>query len=620
MKLLYSTLLGTLIFAAVGVVSFAEAPTWKSIPDVVIGDREDWTGEGQTIDTNFFRYLNAFNALDYINNPESAPTDNWLISFREETTHDDLSINDKAQLTDAESAEAPPTAKQLQADGFWMSFRDLVRSPASGSSPFSDPVRADASTVGKEDYEFLPWHKTDGSDALGGGDYPTERVITLYLTDQVTGHSSRSVVVQSLNYGYDDLSAGATTLFTDDLTTLDNWTFTTAFSPAPTGTGSGYISLTSVSGQQNFGRWSTTFEDAGIPGFPIYVNGVIPHIEDTNRIYCARYTMSHNATDRALVPNFRIGAANGGNTIQLINVINSIDGTGQGADYNPHLPDAATDTVFTFYWSANSETPNFSELYQPTLGTGFDARTWGIFFDLFDEVEGEEDVGTITLKNIEVRDVPRPNDLSSGDSGYSEITDLTASGGFATNPSYSTENVTVAGGSPSGTMITFTDNGPLTGDGPTYLVWEKQDALTWTADVVARISADISCPTTADRGNFKRFRVRHQHEFLAISQVFQVRQNFASNGNPQSPIARDGNDALCTRYETYLGMYGGPSTFITTNDYDDFLVSVDQLHNLANADGSGSGDDLAARGVTHTTVHKLVYEMLPISEFAAGEN
>jgi len=613
-KRLSIALLGMLIFTVVGARSFANSPLWNVLPDVVIGDAEDNT---LTLDNNLFRYVNAFNVLDKIttNGTDSAT---WQFSFYEETTHNDISINGVNQLSGSETPSAPPAGNQFQTPGYWLTFRDILRSPESDTPPFPDPTKADGTTPAG-DNELLPWQNTPGSDALTAGS--TERVVTLYVYDQVTQPASKSLVVMSVNNGMDELTGGATTIFTDALTTIDKWTYVSAFTPAPSSGPTG-LGLESQAGQRNFGRWEMVIFDVGVG---IATNSYIDYVPG-DQIYCARLTISYNSSARSFMPPIRMGAQNGGQTLQILNLYNSIDGpVPSGATeetLNPQLPDPGTDAVFTYYWSSHDWTPNFSELYQPTLGTGVDARTFSLFIDLFDDdpasvASGQEDTGVVTMKYVEVRTIERPATIAG-----TEITDLTSGNGFGVGESgaLQTANVSVTENSPSAGMITFSDAGPIGGTGDTYLVWEKQDVLQWQGGVIARVTAWVSCPTTADRTNFHRFRIRHQHNFLAIAQVFQVRQNFADQGNPMAPIARDdAGYSEPTHYETYIHMRGGPSAFLTSAGADQFLMSLDQLHNTSNL-AAGGNNAAAAAGATQTTVHKVLQELLPIGQFSAGEN
>lgn len=595
-KRLSIALLGMLIFAMVG-ASSANSPLWNVLPDVQIGDAEDNT---LTLDNNLFRYVNAFNVLEKITT-NGTDSGTWQFSFYEETTHNNIAINGALQLSGAEVPSAPPANKQFQTAGYWLTFRDILRSPLTGSEPYPDPLLADSSTAG--DGDILPWQNTDGSDALTVGS--EQRVVTLYVYDQITQPASKSLVVMSVNGGMDELTGGATTIFTDDLTTIDKWTYISAFSPAPSSGPTG-LGLQSVSGQRNFGRWEMRIFDVGAG---IATNSYVPYVP-SDQIYAARLTISHNATDRNTMPPTRMGAQMAGQTVQILNLYNSInEGAGSTPQtLNPHLPDPGTDEVFSFYWSSHDWTPNFDNLYLPEVGTGVDARTWSLFFDLFDN-DATSDAGTVTMSYVEVRTIERPADTAG-----TEITDLTAGNGFANVDS--TANVTVTPNSPSAGMVTFADAGPIGGTGDTYLIWEKGDALAWN-DGIARVTAWVSCPTTADRNNFHRFRLRHQHNFLAIAQVFQVRQNFSGNGNPMSPVARDGNASLSTPYETYIHMRGGASAFLAGAGADQFLMSLDQLHNTSNL---GGGENAAAVGATNTTVHRVLQELLPVGQFSGGEN
>jgi hypothetical protein len=131
--------------------AFAIAPTIQSLPDIVIGDKEDNVGT----DNNFFSFTDAFKFADKVSDPDT-PVSELKWSFDE---HDALAggettgtqwfqVNGKdpihkstQEIVDeqpAASAHLDPTANEIAQGNEWAAFRDIVLSPVSETQPFSD--------------------------------------------------------------------------------------------------------------------------------------------------------------------------------------------------------------------------------------------------------------------------------------------------------------------------------------------------------------------------------------------------------------------------------------------------------------------------------------------------
>jgi hypothetical protein len=408
------------------------------------------------------------------------------------------------------------------------------------------------------------------------------------------------LVVFSLDGGTDSLSGAFTTLFAQG-SLPTQWTYSNGAPTLPaatSGTGAGLVTLTagltatgSVAGQayddKFFGRWALLDNATSAPGFR---TGRIPDQPGT-MIYAARFTLSHNVASLQNVPSIRIGVRNDNNSIQLQNSIESVNNTDVTA--NPHLPASGVSRVYPLYWSMNDQAPNVANLAN-VAGVG-DQNNWSAFFDILDADNAKS--GMWTLSAFDVLTMARPNDQTADTTITDFATGFVAStGSTGTQPTFATSAV---GG-------TFTDPGTTVTDAAqgNYMLRERANTIAWTAGKLLRIKANVSCPTTANRNNFHRFRVRHRVFFGNIAQEFFVNNNsgFSSVGYPYLPIARDGNDALSTRYDIYLPAYGGPTALLTTNGGGSFALGLDQLHHVSDAGVKANA--------TATTVHRVTYEAL----------
>jgi len=599
--------LGTLVFALAGSLSFAKAPVFSGIPDVVIGDQDDTTQQGTTVDQNFFRYLNAFNILSYVRDDDSTSADLRFV-FLEPTTWNDVQINGKNQLDLASASTADPTtwsaaeftgAASHPQRSFLLSFRDLVRSPAGSNPPFANPARADGSLVTSGTVELLPWHATTGT-ALSGA--ANGRAIALYASD-LDNVTSKALVIFSLNTGNDALSGGITTVFAKgSLPSL--WTYSQASPNLPqatSGSGTGFLSLsagltaTGSASYNNkyFARFEITRNPTSVAGFTM---GKIGHQPGT-LIYAARYTLAQNQADRRVAPQIRLGVFNDTNSFQIQELITPLNAATATIDaHNPQIPAANTPRLYPVFWSSNDQTPNFNNLANVTQLGGADMRNWSAFFDMLDADNTQQ--GTWTLSDFDVVTIPRPADQATA----ANITDFSNANSWTTEANQGAVTFTATAGQP----LQFADSGGAGATNPAtaqFLLRSRNNTVNWAAGTLVRTKAYVACPTTTDRNQFHRFRVRHRAFFGNMAHEFFLRNNsavFSQVGYPILPVV---STSAATAYEIYVPTNGGASAELIALGGGAFQLGIDQLHLV---DDTGV-KDLA----TNTTVRQVTEELLP---------
>ena len=633
-------ILGTIMLSSVCNLASANAPTFGGVPDVVIGDSE--FNEGLTADYNFFRYINAFNLLDYITDNDTAAV-NLRAAFKEwpPEQDDDLSINDATQLLLPADSQDRSTWGSSEFTGgganFFATFRDIARSPGTTvpvpytDPPFPAPVKADLSPAGVGD--LLPWHNTLGT--AGELSEPLFRTVTLFVADEDNSVSD-TFFVYSMEGGTDDLSGGFTTLFTSP--PWDEWEYvpgsdyglSTATSSGG-GAGDLFIGMeagtTAPTGGMFFGRWRTKTAATGF-GF----NQTIPSIPG-HMIFQARYTMTANTSGgggpshKTFLADLRLGSLMGANTIINDFLVKTV---GLDAfDVDPVMPAVGSSKDYNIFWEPHTgkmgsqmwnnvesvNLPNF-------LGTGedVDGRTWRAYFDVMDADVAAgltEHEGLWHLDDYVVGSIARPASLTAGapTSLRYELNDLTSGNAFSIP----------AGGQGGGTLISVTDNSPAAGNitlddngahptDSTYLLWERLTIvdgdfeLSWQADKIVRVTAWMSCPTTQDRADFHTTRIRNgvfYNNIISVCAIRQDNQLVAGNiGNPGMPVARDGDATKMTPYEVYLPTFGGPSADIVTTFSEGrlWLTAIDQV--------AAAGSAGVAANPTEVTVHKMLFEIL----------
>jgi hypothetical protein len=597
-------LFGTIAIALFAASSYANAPVFRTIPDIIIGDDED--NIGFTIDNNLFRYINALN-LQALTSDTDSPTTSIKYAYVEASTHNDISIQDKRQLDlSTELPNSPGTwntnvsLRTVPSGSFVMSFRDTFRSPLPNATPYPDPL-VDPANVGAGSYgptqtAILAGRRANGTWNLAGG-----RAVVLYAADDHDNVASRTLLVYSINHGVDALSGAYSTVFSDTLQTTANWKYTTisGMSVATSAFAQNLMSLSAgatATGSLGkfFGRWET--RDSG-NGF----NMKIPYVTG-NKIYVARFYLTPSGpANKAQLPTIRIGSYISGSNIQIVNWIGAINSTDPTA--NPQLPALNTQRIYPVYWASHDLTPNFNNLLIPA--SSIDARTWALFFDVHDvnQVSPTPDRnGLWSLSNVEVLTIDRPATKAL----EFNLTNLTAGGswGLSIDPINSAGGVTINQNTATGT-ITFADPGGSASIAPAqFLLWSYARAVnvglfTWDGKL-RRASLYMACPTTADRNNFHRVRLRHMTFGEFWFQEFYVRQQFLAQGNPMAPISQQASPGQFTRYESYVAPYGQATALITSVGFHKISPVIDQLYNVP-----GQTNNLA----TNTIIQKLTYEV-----------
>jgi hypothetical protein len=594
-------LFGTIAIALFAASSYANAPVFRTLPDIVIGDDED--NIGFTIDNNLFRYINALN-LQSLTSDVDSPSTSLKFAYVEASTHNDISIQDKRQLDlSTELPNSPGTwnsnvlLRTPPSGSFIMSFRDTFRSPLPNATPYPDPL-VDPANVGAGSYgptqtAILAGRNANGTWNLAGG-----RAVVLYAADDHDNVASRTLLVYSINHGVDALSGAYSTVFSDTLQTTSNWKYTTVsgISVATSAFAQNLLSLSAgatATGSLNkfFGRWET--RDSG-NGF----NMKVPYVTG-NKIYVARFylTPSGPAT-RGNLPTIRLGSYISGSNIQIVNWIGSVNNTDPNA--NPQLPAINTQRIYPVYWSSHDWTPNFSQLLIP--GLGIDARTFALFFDVHDVNQSgvPDDNGLWSLSNVEVLTIDRPATKALD----INLTNLTSVGswGLANESPNSAGGVTINQNTATGT-ITFADPGGGTVAPAQFLMWGYARAANvglyvWD-NKLRRATMYMACPTTTDRNNFHRVRFRHLTFGEFWFQEFYIRQQFSAQGNPMAPISQQASPGQFTRYEAYVAPYGQATALITSVGWHKIAPVIDQLYNIP-------GQTQAS--ATNTIVQKVTYE------------
>lgn len=311
----------TVSFALATASTFAEAPTIRDWPDIIIGDIESVTPSVTA--GNVFVFPNAFDSRDQFVTDDNVNSVTVKWSFFQ-ASGDDILINGVPTLTsltgplgsdgdpiqpelsrqitannDDPGDEQSPLPNQLE-DGneFTLTFRNATLSPISG--PNVEP-----GVVGLVDTS----------------------VLTVIASDESVT-SSIEVIVQTVNDGTDTLSAGI------QLDPLDSFDFSTGALSWTSAV------LTGATAAQNAGGLCVTVNgptgaSLGLWGSPAF--NVDPPIELVNgKAYRARFDISSNTTDPDEIPLVLIGYGSlawGGNAF-WIDVVGGANGFGrpQGLD------------------------------------------------------------------------------------------------------------------------------------------------------------------------------------------------------------------------------------------------------------------------------------------------
>ena len=613
-------LLGTLAFALVGANTFAKTPVISGVPDVIIGDTED----GLTIDNNWFRYVNAFNLLDYVSDEDSTPSTDLMYVFLEENSYNNLRINDKTQI-DAADFDNPAAWRPNEITGyggtrtFLLTFWDVLRSDPATQDPFPpywpNPVDALGAEVTSDSREMLPWQTVEGSPAVLDG---TERLVTMFAADEFFGTDTDTLFVMSENAGFDDLTEQVTTIFEDTFpggaSTL--WTYSSVAALPQCTEGDapgtpGYLSIQSgLTANGTLGAWSNVYFGRWSTFVQPYGEGVIAHAAG-DVMYRANLTLRQDQAMTDVTPRIRWGAIQGAINQVTSNATTPMPGVADGdeATMNPQIPAQGVQQNFTTCWSAHDDSPNFDDLLWDTGTVGVvDFRGWNCFYDVFDAEDTQ--AGTWFCDTLLVETIPTP-------AAVMPVASLTDFSGWDVDDGDGSMTVTHGGG------VTFNDPG-ATGSVRNYFLLYADTGVDWEAGKTLRINAELSCPTASDRENWHRFRIRPYTGFWHVSQEWFLQTDDGLNhgtiwadgdigGDPVLPTIPPVGSTYT--YSVYVCPNGGPTPELqalnATYHTTDITVALDQLHNA----GRGDGDP----GVTHTlatktTVHSLTIEQLNIAE------
>lgn len=604
--------LGTIILAWASVSGYANAPTIKDIPDVVISDQED-NPSGSTVDINFFRYLNVFNIMTYTTDDDTTPTSLvWGFQEKDNGTNLDLRINASTELTDTQLGQAAstwPTGKKITGTGtdqsFLWSFRNILWSPTTGTDPvagnpankFNDPTLQDGTVVTSNVDMLLPWRNASGQKV---GD---KREVNIFVADEADNVDSDTIFVYTRNRGGDALSGTFTTVWVDTTFLATNWRWSqegvnASAATQSGGTGGGFLGLetgaTATTGGFFFARW--TQRGTGTAELV----STIPFAEGSV-LYCAKMTMQINAaasSNKSLAPDLRIGVENTGQQLVTTNLILSqrFNGTAPTDDMNPQLPAVGVNNVFKVYWSQNETLPEYNNLILGEL----DLRRWRVFFDTPD---GDNvDSGTWRLNSLVVGTATRPATVNpvAGSSTAYKITDLTTANGWGFEGPATLCAITPG----TGGRISYVAQNATSTQVPLAL-WQKLDGPPWMAGKVIRATVRLSCPAANDRTRFTIARFRH----ATVADWFAVVYNIVSRPDLTSvagtnPLMPAVSTTSSTPYEIYIPSYGGPNSFV-----DSLLgagLPTARRYKVA-ADYIGKGTtDLANTWV----LHEIQYEVL----------
>jgi len=287
----------------------------------------------------------------------------------------------------------------------------------------------------------------------------------------------------------------------------------------------------------------------------------------------------------------------------IFNNENLIRATRFDAAVDTQLPDVGgASRDYSIFWAPQSDKPNMANLVAPPI----DARTWQNYFDLADENVGAtpENAGEWRLDSWTVVTRTRPADLQVSDTARFDLTNLTASNGFATELVSGTA-VTVGENNPSAGQITFTDTGTTGAD--QYRTWLRFNTVPWEAGKLIRATASMSCPAETDRANFHLTRVRHAIGFNNLFSILYIQGGRGYAGDPGVPIARTDAGYTAngpTAYEMYVAAYGGPGGGLLDPGFEDQRNWALGLDQVATGGAPNSGN------TTSVTVHDVLYEIL----------
>ena len=533
------------------------APVINNIPDVVITCKPD-VNDGLTVGLNFFRYVNAFNILDYVTDEDST-SDLLSFAFIGADANDDIAINHNTQVAAALAFNPPEDSDPTRGtDGsYWWTFQDLIRSPNLGG--WVDPEYGDYADNADG---ILPYHDETGALTADS------RVVSLYVSDGY-GTATKSFAVWSVedDVTVDSLSGGKTTVFT---TTLVDWEFS-GFAGTDEATHSQVANLltlqasTSVGTSVWFGRWATPLDGT--------YNGSIPYEGDFGEewMYVALYTIKHNLPLASVdtMPNIRIGSSMAWDNVLVEQKIGSASVPGFDADaVNPYWPDADTEQEYGVYWESFDDAPNFDNLLVP--GTG-DVRTWHAFFDILSGPGSGPATVSLTGYEVYAVDVPGEGTVVSD---YQTPTVGTAAGDWVTDSNWLPTLATVSNHADG---ILF-DAGAVSGS-YSFAVLNAPDTVPWQADKVVRLTATLKAVNTRD---FHLARVRGSSASGALNNLLVVKKSTSIDAITPGTAGMS--------YSSYMASYGGPSADLVTATWDNYGWGVDYIANVKDGSVADTAD------------------------------
>jgi len=468
----------TLMVSAIALVGatpgFAYAPEIGNIPNIIVGDQEDFDG---TIDNNFFQFSNAINFLDYVQDQDTATTAiRWSFMEADDTTS--ISINGKLQLSGAEDPAAPPGAKELTSGGtdFYADFRLEYISPSAGTPPFPSPGVTSGTLFANR---LVTLFATDGTNT-------DSKTITVYGLENGFDGYSVAQATEVLHHTFDATVEGATPLSIDQPGATPN-----AFSGATTSYSGGRLGLTAPNNSSNyFGYWTGTA-------------GEIPYT--ANKVYRARWEIATDQATAANVPSARLRITPPG--------LATIAGMYQfnAAGTNTNVPPVSPNREYAQYF----EPPDLTSL-QSDSGTA--GLSW--YFDIIDF--GSTIYGSLFLDELTVETLDPPA-LSTSDIS---ISTFNASEWYIASGSgvYSTWLSPTSSGIGTGTMSWTINVGSSSSTVGVVAVMQNSAAtsppsIPLTAGDLYRAEFHLTVGNAADKDNIPTIRLRLDGEGETSSQL-----------------------------------------------------------------------------------------------------
>lgn len=316
-------------FALIGSIVFAYAPVMKPLPNVYIGDMEDWWG---TVDTNLFIFSDAFNLDDYVTDEDTTISElAW--SFWEGGAGG-LQLNGITELDNpSDAVNAKALGKDIRSVKATVDFWDIKDVPVGGSIGTYPDISPSPS---------LPW--PDPTD-------PLNEWVTMFVSDG-SFVDSKQMWVEARDDTFDEFSpttAWVEVYSADFEGDTNGWTFTgLAISSGDvscaeaTSSYDGFrLGIATDNVTSRFGWWSS-------PG------GAVAY--EANKLYKFTWTLTSNATADNVVPTarFRVNPVDFSYAMEMVvesaqATSNPFVPTATPKDYNAYLlPISAADMTAVF--------------------------------------------------------------------------------------------------------------------------------------------------------------------------------------------------------------------------------------------------------------------------------